>query len=147
MCGGLPSLAEEGRRVSLIEAGAPGAKRKRDSAQPQRVVLVKGMILLTNTTRASAAAAALPSSAEEGSSSTAPTHIDIFSQLHRTRLQLPGGGSRIQHFFQLDVIFLQRHSHCLVQRYEGLCEVHQHQNFIALGLRQVILVIKHEPER
>src|ERR1051326_15926 len=64
--------AEEGRRVSLIEAGAPGAKRKRDSAQPQRVVLVKGMILLTNNTRASAPAAALPSSAEEGSSSTAP---------------------------------------------------------------------------
>src|SRR5438034_11224962 len=38
----IPLLAEEGRRDSLIEAGAPGwreararAKRKRDSAQPQ----------------------------------------------------------------------------------------------------------------
>ena len=74
MWGLLPSSAEEGRRDSLIEAGAPGAKRKRDSAQPERVVLVKGMILLTNTTRASAAAAALPSSAEEGNPST-PQHF------------------------------------------------------------------------
>ena len=36
-------------------------------ARSAGVVLVKGMILLTNTTRASAAASALPSSAEEGS--------------------------------------------------------------------------------
>src|ERR1051326_7987638 len=47
----LPSSAEEGWRDSLIEAGAPGAKRKRDSAQPQRVVLVKHWILLNSTTR------------------------------------------------------------------------------------------------
>jgi hypothetical protein len=34
------SSAEEGWRDSQ-RAGAPGAKRKRDSAQPQEVVLVK----------------------------------------------------------------------------------------------------------
>jgi len=31
----IPLLAEEEWRDSLIEAAAPGAKRKRDSAQPQ----------------------------------------------------------------------------------------------------------------
>jgi len=31
----IPLLCGEGWRDSLIEAGAPGAKRKRDSAQPQ----------------------------------------------------------------------------------------------------------------
>ena len=44
-----------------------GAKRKRDSAQPQEMVLIKKMILLTSTTPAAATASAFPSSAEEGS--------------------------------------------------------------------------------
>src|SRR3989442_11551610 len=35
---GIPLLAEEGWRDSLIEAGAPGAKREPDRAKPQLVV-------------------------------------------------------------------------------------------------------------
>ena len=31
---GIPLLAEEGRRDSLIEAGAPGAEREPDRAKP-----------------------------------------------------------------------------------------------------------------
>src|SRR5438309_4332851 len=34
----IPLLAEEGRRDSLIEAGAPGAKREPDRAKPRLVV-------------------------------------------------------------------------------------------------------------
>ena len=34
----IPLLAEEGRRDSLIEAGAPGAKREPDRAKPQLMV-------------------------------------------------------------------------------------------------------------
>src|ERR1051326_4923321 len=46
----LPSSAEEGT-ARQPRAGAPGAKRKRDSAQPQELVLVKQLILLNSTTR------------------------------------------------------------------------------------------------
>src|SRR5438094_1118697 len=35
---GIPLLAEEGRRDSLIEAGAPGAKREPDRAKPLLMV-------------------------------------------------------------------------------------------------------------
>jgi len=34
----IPFLAEEGWRASLVEAGAPGAKREPDRAKPQLVV-------------------------------------------------------------------------------------------------------------
>jgi len=36
--GRIPLLAEEGWRDSLIEAGAPGAKREPDRAKPQLMV-------------------------------------------------------------------------------------------------------------
>src|SRR5206468_8071199 len=38
VCLAIPLLAEEGRRDSLIEAGAPGAKREPVRAKPQLVV-------------------------------------------------------------------------------------------------------------
>ncbi len=40
----IPLLAEEGWRDSLIEAGAPGAKREPDRAKPQSVVSSAGAV-------------------------------------------------------------------------------------------------------
>src|SRR2546427_10794352 len=47
----IPLLAEEGWRDSLIEAGAPGAKREPDRAKPQSVVSSAGAVRRSDAPR------------------------------------------------------------------------------------------------